>query len=159
MGNADDGCDDAEKKAKRERADKEVAKVLKIIRYVKARQETLKQPFYFTFEQPLQGKLKHQPIIKEILEGELGGKRGMMSFCLFGSDVKKDTLVWTSSRTMYETFRLGINWLCKPSRKCKCTALGGKHREVRGRSLEAMPFPKELCKRWVECVSRDIWAQ
>ena len=127
-------------------------KVLSIIDYVKARQA---EPFFFTLEQPLSGKLKDQAFVKELLEGKLGGRRTEVSFCKFGEQVQKNTLVWTNSPTVYQDF-MGGRWKCTKSWPCALTACGCTHKNVRGRSLEAMPFPDELCHRWVKDIERDI---
>ena len=63
--------------------------------------------------------------VKELLEGELGGRRTEASFCLFGEHVQKHTLAWTNSPTMYEDFR-GGRWKCTKGRPCTLTACGGR---------------------------------
>ena len=69
--------------------------------------------------------------------------------------MQKHTLTWTNSPTLVGDF-MGGRWKCTKGRPCALTACGGTHKNVRGRSLDAMPFPVELCHRWVKDIERDI---
>ena len=143
-------------------ANREFDKLVSILQNGLERNPNLK----FTVENPwnAKGGMHTQEKVTAILErpqaeGGLGATRCFVTYCMFGADVMKPTVIWTNCSALIETLRNGQHY-CGGACGLVCShvRLGGKHPESikgMGNQVKSAAFPRPFAWHMAGCLVKE----